>query len=106
MIGILYLDSDFKKYHNIEEALYTILPLGFSQSKVIVHNVGVILNKIFANERLDLLENKEGTLLLNMIVTLLNYWIAELITNDNYLLGSTIELLEKLIKSRNTLFFF
>lgn len=42
--------------------------------------------------------------MLNLIVTLLNYWIAELVSADNFLLGSVVELLEVLIKSGNYLY--
>jgi hypothetical protein len=92
-------DSNYRKYPHLEEVLFTVIPMGFGQSKVVVHNVGVVLNKIFANEKLQMLEDREGSLLLNLLITLLNYWIAELVMNDNYLLTTTVELLEILVKS-------
>lgn len=75
------------------------MPLGFSPSKVIVHNASVCLLKCIANERLSIFDDHEGTVILNLIVTLLNYWIAELIPTDSYLLSMTIEILEILTKS-------
>lgn len=64
-----------------------------------MHNVSVILNKIFASERLNILEEKKNQLVLNLLITLLNFWIGDIITTDNFLLSSCIDLLELLIKS-------
>jgi hypothetical protein len=88
-----------KSYPHLIEALHHTVPLGFSPSKVIVHNASVCLLKCIANERLAVFDDHEGTVILNLIVTLLNYWIAELIPTDSYLLSMTIEILEILTKS-------
>jgi len=96
---LIQLDSDLKNYPHMVEALYHIIPLGFSPSKVIVHNCAVCILKAFSTERLFIFEEKEGSVILNLVITLLNYWIAELISTDNFLLSSVTELLEILIKS-------
>lgn len=67
------LDCSFLNYSNLEEVLSYIIPLGFSQSRVVMHNVSVILNKIFASERLNILEEKKNLLILNLLITLLNF---------------------------------
>jgi hypothetical protein len=79
--------------------LLNVIPLGFSPSRVIVHNVAVILMKSFSTERLYILEGKDNAKILNMLVTVLNFWIGEHIGGDNFLLGHVINLLEILVKS-------
>lgn len=64
-----------------------------------MHNVSVVLNKIFGTERLNILEDKKNALLLNLLITLLNFWIGDIIYVDNFLLSSCVDLLEILIKS-------
>jgi len=83
----------------LEEILLNIVPLGFSPSRVIVHNVAVVMMKTFSTERLSILEGKDNAKVLNLVVTLLNFWIGELISQDNFLLGHVINMLEVLIKS-------
>ena len=83
----------------MEEILLNIVPLGFSPSRVIVHNVAVVMMKTFSTERLSILEGKDNAKVLNLVVTLLNFWIGELISQDNFLLGHVINMLEVLIKS-------
>src|SRR5688572_22935132 len=65
------LDGDIKGYPQLEEILLNIVPLGFSPSRVIVHNIAVILMKTFSTERLYILEGKDNAKILNLLVTLL-----------------------------------
>lgn len=95
------IDINYKSSGQLEEVLFHIIPLGFSQGKAIVHNCAVVLAKIFSTERLGIFEEKDGGLLLNLLITLLNYWIAELMLLDTFLLTNIVELLETLIKSGN-----
>lgn len=92
-------DCSYKNYENLSEILVALIPLGFSQSRVLVHNVAVVLNKVFSTERLDIFENRENSLIFNLTITLINYWIADLVSSDNFLLSATVDLLEILSKS-------
>lgn len=92
-------DCSYKNQENLNEILVSLIPLGFSQSRVIVHNIAVVLNKVFATERLNIFEDKANTLIFNLTITLINYWIADLVSNDNFLLSATVDLLEILNKS-------
>jgi hypothetical protein len=76
-----------------------LLPLGFSQNPKVNHNVSVILNKLFANENLEIFEMKENTTIFNLLLIMLHYWITKVIQNDNFLLNALTELLEILTKS-------
>ena len=55
--------------------------------------------KILSTERLGFIEDRNNALLFNLLITMLNYWISDLIASDNFLLSSTIDLLEILTKS-------
>lgn len=92
-------DCSFKNYENSTEILVALIPLGFSQSRVIVHNIAVILNKVFSTERLNVFEDRGNSLIFNLTITLINYWIADLVSSDNFLLSATVDLLEILSKS-------
>ena len=92
-------DYDLKNFEEKETVLRVLLPLGFSQAKRVVHNLSVVLNKLFANEDLQLLEFKENALLFNLMITMLNYWVTDLVPNDNFLLNAITELLEVMTKS-------
>ena len=81
-----------------------LLPLGFSQNSKVNHNVSVILNKLFANENLEIFEMKENTTIFNLLLIMLHYWITKVIQNDNFLLNALTELLEVLTKSGTTIF--
>jgi hypothetical protein len=96
-------DCSYKNYENSTEILVSLIPLGFSQSRVIVHNIAVILNKVFSTERLNIFEDRSNALIFNLTITLINYWIADLVSNDNFLLSATVDLLESLSKSGNLL---
>lgn len=96
-------DCSYKNFEPLNEILVALIPLGFSHSRVIVHNVAVVLNKVFATERLDLFEERSNSLVFNLVITLINYWIADLLNSDNFLLSATVDLLEILSKSGNFL---
>lgn len=59
----------------------------------------MILNKLFANENLEIFEMKENTTIFNLLLIMLHYWITKVIQNDNFLLNALTELLEILTKS-------
>jgi len=92
-------DCSYKNFENTKEILVSLIPLGFSQSRVIVHNIAVILNKVFGCERLNVFEDRENSLIFNLTITLINYWIGDLVNNDNFLLSATVDLVEILNKS-------
>jgi hypothetical protein len=89
-------DADLKNTSYDEDILINILPLGFSTSKVIIHNVAVILAKLFSGERLYVIENNpvQG----NLLVMVLNYWLHDVVSADSFLLNTTVDLLETLVK--------
>ena len=98
-------DCSYKNFENTKEILVSLIPLGFSQSRVIVHNIAVILNKVFGCERLNVFEDRENSLIFNLTITLINYWIGDLVNNDNFLLSATVDLVEILNKSGFLLIF-
>lgn len=64
-----------------------------------LHNTAVLLNKVFLNENLDIFEDKTCAIIFNLLITLLKFWIGDLIYGDNFLLSATVDLLEVLVKS-------
>ena len=84
----------------MEVLLGELIPLGFSAtSKGIMHNVATVIKKIFDFERLNMFEDNEFYVVFNLIVTLLNFWVADICHNDNYLMTLVIDILETLTKS-------
>lgn len=96
-------DSEYGGNVNVDisEILHNLIPLGFCPRKVTVHNSAVALLKAVTSDRMQFLDERERNTVLNLIITLMNYWIAELITHDAFLLANVVELLEVLAKSRN-----
>lgn len=64
-----------------------------------IHNVSVVLNKLFSNENLEIFERRENQTIFNLLVIMLHYWITKVIQTDNFLLNALTELLEVLTKS-------
>jgi hypothetical protein len=95
-------DSEYGGNVNVDisEVLHNLIPLGFCPRKVTVHNSAVALLKAVTSDRMQFLDERERNTVLNLIITLMNYWIAELITHDAFLLANVVELLEVLAKSR------
>lgn len=92
-------DSDYSNYGYITDVLLNIIPMGFCPRKVVVHNSAIVIYKCVTSDRLEFVEDRERDTVLNLLITLLNYWIAELIQSDNFLLGYVVDTLEVLIKS-------
>lgn len=64
-----------------------------------MHSVGAVLRRIVVTERLELFEIPENQIVLNLLVSLLHFWICELIFADNFLLQLVVDILEILFKS-------
>ncbi len=95
----IVVDSDIQNAPKLEEILLNVTPMGFTTTRAIIHNVAIVMTKAFSTERLQILEGKLNSKLLNMVVTVLNFWIGEFITHDQYLFGYVINILEILIRS-------
>jgi hypothetical protein len=50
-------------------------------------------------------EEKENQITFNLVITLFNFWIGDLIFTDNYLLTLTVDMLDTLIKSSKILLY-
>ena len=61
--------------------------------------MAVGIGKVFEGERLDFLEKRENSLVFNLMVTMINYWLNDLAPLDSFLLSSLVDILEILSKS-------
>lgn len=59
------------------------------------------MRRILDTERLYIFDSDENTIVFNLLITVLNFWIGDLIFQDNALLSTVVEILEILIKSAN-----
>lgn len=57
------------------------------------------MRRILDTERLYIFDSDENTIVFNLLITVLNFWIGDLIFQDNALLSTVVEILEILIKS-------
>ena len=74
--------------------------MGFNvASKMVMHNVAHAINKILLTERMHIFENPKNAILFNQIITLVNFWVGDVIFTDSVLLSAIIDIIEILIKS-------
>ncbi|CAG9330504.1 unnamed protein product [Blepharisma stoltei] len=83
-----------------EELILSILPLGFTQNPATLHSVCTILTKGIHEGTVRLLDDRSYSNLLSMLITVLQYWVMELMDRDSIVQQAVIDILEICMRSR------
>ena len=73
--------------------------MGMSKDPKVVQNLAITLNKAITTVTASEFDKEENRNNLNLVVLVLQYWVTDMIDQDQLILMNTMQILESLIKS-------
>ncbi|CAI2386997.1 unnamed protein product [Moneuplotes crassus] len=94
-------DTYIADYENKADLIQTIMALGMTKDKQLVHNLCIVMVKLCAEQKtIDLFDTPDNKNMLDLTVLAIEKWINTFAKKDKFVLNNTCKILEYLLKSR------